>query len=245
MPESSEKQVIRQNYEKVITRIQQAAAQVGRNGDDIKLVVVTKGHPIDKVRKVIDAGINELGENYVEEAVAKIQALAKPPGLTWHMIGHIQSRKADDVVRNFDYIHSIDSIKVAIRLNRFAGEEKKRVPALLECNTTGEASKYGFQIWDDSQWINFLYAVNEIIVLPHIDIAGLMTMAPFQTDPEKSRPFFRRLFELTRRLNENIEGNKFIHLSMGMTSDYEIAVQEGATIVRVGQAILGDRQTKR
>jgi hypothetical protein len=241
MSHTTEIQVIRNNYEQVLTNIQQQASLVGRNGAAIKLVVVTKGHPIERLRMVIEAGICELGENYVEEGVAKIQELNNLAGLKWHMIGHIQSRKVAEVIRNFDFIHTIDSVKLAYRLDRFSGEANRQIPALLECNTSGETTKYGFQIWDDSQWSNFLFAASEISALPHLNIVGLMTMAPFLPDPEETRPFFRRLNELSQRLNDNITGNKFKQLSMGMSSDYQIAVQEGATIVRVGQAILGAR----
>jgi pyridoxal phosphate enzyme (YggS family) len=236
--------VIRQNYESIKNKISRAANLYGRDEADITLVVVTKGQTLDKVRMAIDLGIRDLGENYVEEGTEKIQAFSGKAKITWHMIGHIQSRKAVDAVRNFDYIHSIDSVKLATRLNRFAVEQGKEIPALLECNTSGEKSKFGFSIWNEDQWPAFLSSSKEITALNNIKIMGLMVMAPYLENPEGTRPFFRKASILARRLNDNIPGKLFSQLSMGMSSDYEIAIQEGATLVRIGQAILGARPLK-
>jgi pyridoxal phosphate enzyme (YggS family) len=233
-----------ENIGNVRSIIRQAAEKVDRDPGDIKLVVVTKGQPLEKVRIAIEAGAHDLGENYVEEGSKKIRELGKEPDITWHMIGHIQSRKAADVVQNFNIVHSVDSVKLAKRLDRFAGESGKTIPALLECNTSGEESKFGFPVWDDRQWREFLAYVEDIVKLPNLEVLGLMVMAPLLPEAEESRPYFHRAKVLRDRLNDVVPGELFKELSMGMSSDYQIAIQEGSTIVRIGQAILGARPTK-
>jgi pyridoxal phosphate enzyme (YggS family) len=235
--------VVRENFENVKLGIRQAAELVNRDASEIKLVVVTKGQPLEKVRMAIEAGACDLGENYVEEGSKKVQALGPLVEITWHMIGHIQSRKALEVVRNFDYIHSIDSIKLARGLDRFAGESGKAIPALLECNTSGEESKFGFPVWEDHQWQGFLAGVCEILQLSNIRIKGLMVMAPLLENPEDARRYFQRARVIRDRLNEVFTEEPFSELSMGMSSDYQIAIQEGSTIVRIGQALLSARPT--
>ena len=154
------------------------------------------------------------------------------------MIGHLQSRKAELAVALFDWVHSVDSLKLARRLDRFAAEQHKQVPVLLEVNVSGEASKYGF----DRARIDDLYrAVDELSTLSHIQLAGLMTMAPIVSDPEQARPVFRGLSELRDELQRRNSAVRLLHLSMGMTDDFEVAVEEGATLIRVGRAIFGER----
>lgn len=232
---------IRENYLGVRDRIDRAAARAGRNPSDIRLVVVTKTHPAEVLQAAIDAGAMDLGENYAEEAVEKMRSLAGMAQVRWHMIGHVQGRKANLVSEHFDYLHSLDSLKLAQRLDRLLGEANKRMPVLLQLNVSGEASKSGFPAWDDSALAAVLLEIGEIIRLPNLSICGLMTIPPFYDDPEGARPFFRRLQHLRDRLAAQFPSAPWNELSMGMSGDYEAAVEEGATWLRVGHAILGPR----
>ena len=231
---------IAERLAQVTERIQQAAQRAGRSLVDVRLVVVTKGHSAQVAFEAAQAGARFLGENYVEEALEKQPALA---GLAvqWHMIGHVQSRKAEEVSQNFDYLHSLDNVKLAKRLARFAQEANRTLPVLLECNTSGEENKFGFAVWDETRWPDLLPEVEEIAGLPHLKIRGLMTMAPFLPDPESTRAYFRRLRMLRDYLAARLPQGDWQELSMGMSGDFEVAIQEGATWVRIGQAILGPR----
>ena len=196
------------------------------------------------IRAAYDLGLRHFGENRVEEAQAKVGHL--PDDVTWHMIGHIQSRKATQVVSLFQVVHSVDSLKLARRLDRFAAERAEPLPILLECNVSGEESKYGFDAnrWDadEGQRRALLDAVEEILALPHLQVQGLMTMAPIVADPEQARPVFVRLRALCDELAAAFPQADWQHLSMGMTDDFEVAIEEGATLVRVGRAIFDPDQ---
>jgi pyridoxal phosphate enzyme (YggS family) len=231
---------IAENYEKVVEQIEKAANSVGRNAGDVKLVVVTKGHSVDIARAAIEAGATTLGENYVQEALTKIEALSDF-GVEWHMIGHVQSRKARPVVENFAWMHSVDRLKIARRCDQFAEQADRKMPVLLECNISGEASKHGWNAWDEDQWSAFAQELNPVFEMDHLEIRGLMTMPPFELDPEGARPYFQKLVRLRDFLAGYYPQSDLGELSMGMSNDYEVAVQEGATIVRVGTAILGPR----
>jgi PLP dependent protein len=234
---------IRNNLDAVLERIDQAARSVGRESGSVRLVVVTKGHSQERIRAAMEAGARLLGENYVEEALDKMVSLSEQIGVEWHMIGHIQSRKASLVSEHFNYVHSLDSLKLAQRLDRFAGEFGKRLPVLLECNVSGEESKFGFSAWDETQWQTFFEHAAQIVGLEHLDVRGLMTMAPFFDEAEPARPYFRRLVRLRDAIATRVSPANWDELSMGMSGDFEVAVQEGATLVRIGQAILGPRPT--
>jgi hypothetical protein len=209
---------------------------------------VTKTHPADVVLAAYEAGVRHFGENRVGEGISKITALEpyipEPPP-TWHMIGHIQSRKASRVAEYYDFVHSIDRLKIAQRLSRYADASSRTVPVLLECNVSGEASKYGFALenWeqDEAQRSAFFANVEEIIALPGLEVQGLMTMPPYVDDAEEVRPLFVSLRMLRNALRERFQSVDWHHLSMGMTNDFEVAVEEGATIVRVGRGIFGPR----
>lgn len=234
-------QQIVENYQTVLEQIAEAAERASRSIQDVKLVVVTKGHPVESIQAVINAGARLLGENYVEAATPKIEQLKSCPDIEWHMIGHIQSRKARNVCELFDYVHSLDSVKLAGRLDRFCGEMGVSLPVLLECNVSGEESKYGFQVQTGSDWPRFFDEVAEIIALDHLALRGLMTMAPYFENAEKARPYFRRLKILLDELSTRFPGTNWSELSMGMSSDFQIGIEEGATLVRIGTAILGSR----
>jgi pyridoxal phosphate enzyme (YggS family) len=231
---------IADRYSHVLERIAENALHAGRRPQDVRLVVVTKGHALPAVREAADAGASNLGENYTEEAVGKMDAL-EGRGLTWHMIGHVQSRKAGVVAGRFDWVHSVDRYKLAERLDRFAGEAGRKLPVLLECNVSGEETKFGWSTWDRTAWPEMVKNLRLFQTLQHLEIRGLMTMAPYLSNPEDSRPYFKRLYSLRDYLQEQLPDMSFDELSMGMSGDYEVAVQEGSTIVRVGTAIMGAR----
>jgi pyridoxal phosphate enzyme (YggS family) len=231
---------IEKNYRNILARIGAVASAAGRDPSSIKLVVVTKSHPVDAVREVVAAGAHCLGENYVEEALDKIKAFGDQE-IEWRMIGHVQSRKARLVVENFAWCDSLDSLKLAKRLDRFAAETGVRLPVLLECNVSGEESKSGFTAWDENGWQALADELSAVVELPNLRIAGLMTMPPFFDEPERARPYFRRLRRLQGFLSKCFPDNDWKELSMGMSGDYKAAIQEGATLVRIGTAIMGPR----
>lgn len=229
------------NYERVLERMAMAAKRSGRQAEEVGLVVVTKSHPVETIRAAINVGARNFGENYLQEAQEKISTLAGESELIWHMIGHIQSRKAPLVGKYFDWIHSIDSIKVARKLSQSLVSSGRELPVLIECNTSGEQSKFGFPAWERKQWDNLEIQVGQIIALPGIKLQGLMTMAPLFKDAESARPIFCRLRELRDHLAGCFPHLRLDQLSMGMSDDFEVAIEEGATMVRIGTAILGAR----
>lgn len=235
---------IRENYHHALDQIATAARKSGRDPDDVKLVVVTKSQPLEVVQSAIEAGVRVLGENYPEEGVTKIQSLPPQTGVEWHMIGHVQSRKARLVAEHFELLHSLDSLKLAQRLNRFAAECGRVLPVLLEFNLGGEESKSGWDASDGSLWNALHPDIRSILDLPNLHIQGLMTMPPLGDDAEDSRRFFLRLRLLRDHLALAFPQADWRELSMGTSADYTVAVEEGATLVRVGTAIVGERRYK-
>jgi pyridoxal phosphate enzyme (YggS family) len=220
---------IQANIREVQRRIAQACERSRRSADEITLVAVTKGVEVPAIRAAFEYGIRDFGENRVQEAEGKIAQLADlKPDVTWHMVGHLQGNKAKTAVELFDIIHSVDSVRLAEILNR---RVEKLLPVLLEVNVSGEATKGGFSMVETEA------AVKAIKQLPNLKVLGLMTVAPFVADPEAVRPVFRKLRELRDSLGLE-------HLSMGMTDDFEVAIEEGATMLRIGRAIFGDRRTQ-
>jgi pyridoxal phosphate enzyme (YggS family) len=215
--------------------IGQAAAGVGRDPAEIELVAVSKGHSPEAVREVADAGQSTFGESRIQEARAKIPLL--PFRLRWHFIGHLQKNKIRAALPLFELFHSIDSLELARQVHRVAAEDGHRPRVLLEVNVAGESSKFGFA--PESLRAQF----EELLALDRLEIGGLMTIAPYAAEPENSRPYFRRLRELRDDLQQDA-GAGLPELSMGMSGDYLVAVAEGATLVRVGSAIFGDRSGK-
>jgi hypothetical protein len=236
----STEKMVQENLEQVMGRIEQAARNSGRDPDSIKLVVVTKTHPVELVQAAINAGAQYLGENYADEALPKIEAL-KEQAVQWHMIGHVQSRKAEMVCNSFDFVHTLDSLKLAQRYDRFAGQAGRKLPVLLQFNVSGEESKSGWEALQEAQWEQFLPEVESIIALENLNVQGLMTMPPYRDDPEEGRPYFRKLVQLRDFLAKRFPQAAWEELSMGMSGDYEVAIQTGATWVRVGTAIFGPR----
>lgn len=235
---------IRERYASTLDNIATSAKKAGRRVDEVKLVVVTKSQPVEVVRAAMEAGVKILGENYAEEGVTKIQFLRDFSGVEWHMIGHVQSRKAQLVAEHFGFVHSLDSLKLAKRLDRFAGECNKVLPILLEFNVGGEESKSGWNAFDETRWSALLEDVQAVLQLPNLRIRGLMTMPPIDENAELSRPFFQKLKRLQTFFAGQFRQVDFSELSMGTSLDYEVAVEEGATFVRVGTAIVGARKYK-
>jgi hypothetical protein len=233
---------IQENYIQVCEQIQAAAIRAGRQPQDVRLIVVTKTHSMNKIKTVIEAGARNLGENYTDEAIPKIQALMDIPDLHWHMIGHVQSRKAKFVSAHFDTMHSLDSIKLALKVNQFALEQGRVLPVLLECNTSHEESKFGFPAWDETAWPALADELQSLQNCSALSVRGLMTMCPFFRDPEMSRPFYRRLRRLQEYLASQLPFSTWSELSMGMSMDFKIAIEEGATWVRIGTRIMGERE---
>ncbi len=233
---------VERNLGLVRERIADAARSAGRNPDEVRLVAVSKTFPPDKVLAACRAGAREFGENRVEEARDKIPAVntAIDPSapILWHLIGHLQRRKARDAVELFDLIESVDSVRLAETLQRQAAAAGKRVRVLLQVNVARDPDKFGFLTEPRSE---FLASVARILELPALRVQGLMTIGPLVPDPEQARPFFRGLRQVRDELAVRFAGAEWHELSMGMTDDFQVAVAEGATIVRIGRAIFGER----
>jgi PLP dependent protein len=231
---------IHERYQNAVSRIADAAAASGRNPKTVRVVVVSKSQPLEVIQAALEAGITVFGENYVDQALGKIAAI-NDTAVEWHMIGHIQSRKAAAVAENFNMVHSLDSIKLAGRLDHICGALNKILPVLLEFNVSGEESKFGFPAWDENHWSDLDPKIKQIMAFDHLHVRGLMTMPPLLDDPENTRPYFHRLNHLREYLAGRFPQAEWQELSMGTSVDYLAAVQEGATLVRIGQAILGPR----
>ena len=223
---------IAENLERVREQIMQAAAKAGRAGNEIELVAITKTHPAEKVREAVDAGQALFGESRVQEARAKIPEL--PLNLRWHFVGHLQKNKIRHALPLFELFHGVDSFALAQEIDRIAAEEGEHPRVLLEVNVAGEGSKFGFKAE------TLRAEIGSLLALSRLSIEGLMCIPPLAEEAEESRKFFMQL----RELRDSVEKEfavKLPQLSMGMTQDYWIAVEEGATLVRVGTAIFGER----
>ena len=231
---------IRQNYLEIKDRIDEVSSRQLGQPEPVKIIVVTKRKSAEVVQAAIEAGVDTFGENYAEEAAAKIAEIGQV-GVHWHMIGHIQSRKAGLVAANFEMVHSIDTFRIAEKISSFAVANARKIQILLECNVSGEAAKFGFDASNTSTWPNLLEEARQIAILPNLQLCGLMTMPPYSEDPDASRPFFAKLRELRDWLQAQDPGLTLPQLSMGTSGDHLAAVREGATMVRIGTAILGSR----
>lgn len=227
--------LITENLEQVREQIAEAAMKVGRAAGEIELVAIAKTHPAEKVREAIEAGQTLFGESRVQEARAKIPEL--PSNLRWHFVGHLQKNKIRHALPLFEMIHSVDSLGLAQDINRVANEEGLHPRVLLEVNMAGEGSKFGFS----SEKLR--NQMEELLALPRLSILGLMTIPPFAEEAEESRKYFVQLRELRDRLQMEFRVD-LAQLSMGMTQDFPVAIEEGATLVRVGTAIFGERSKK-
>jgi hypothetical protein len=217
---------VRENLQQVQERIKAAAARAGRDPAQIKIIAVTKQVQVPKIKEVVDAGIIDLGENRVREMTGKMSEL--PPQVRWHMIGHLQTNKVKYLIGRVELIHSLDRWNLAEEIDRRAGKLGVKMPVLVQVNTSGEKSKFGLS---SGELPDFLAALAD---LPNVTVKGLMTIAPYVDSPEEVRPFFRELRLLAQKFNLK-------HLSMGMTNDFEVAVEEGADMLRLGTVLFGSR----
>jgi len=223
---------LRENLERIREKIRVKSELVGRDPREITLVVVTKTVKADRIEEAIAAGVNIIGESRVQEAKEKYEKVKSR--IIWHLVGHLQSNKAKDAVKIFDLIHSVDSAKLAKEIDKQARKAGKIQKILVEVNVSGEESKYGL---GPEEVITFLQEVSR---LPDIKVKGLMTMAPLYENPEDCRPYFRKLKELVEEVKaENIKNVEMTYLSMGMSNDFEVAIEEGSNMVRIGRAIFG------
>ncbi|MDZ4163768.1 MAG: YggS family pyridoxal phosphate-dependent enzyme [Smithellaceae bacterium] len=226
---------VRENIQTIRQRITEAAARAGRKAEEVKLMAITKTVPDDLIGEAIAAAVDLIGENYVQEAQRKIEIMGRT--LPWHLTGHLQTNKAKYAVNLFEMIHSLDRLALARELDRRAAAAGLTMAVLIEVNTGGEATKSGIPPGEA------IPLIREVAKLSHLAIRGLMTMPPWFADPQEARPFFRALRLLRDQVRqEAIPGVEMTELSMGMSDDFEVAVEEGATIVRVGRAIFGARK---
>ena len=223
---------VKDNLLKVMERIEKAALRTGRDPREIQLVAVSKTVEPARIQEAIEAGASILGENYVQEAQKKIETMGRP--VAWHFIGHLQSNKAKVAVQLFDMIHSVDSVHLAEELNRRATQADRRLRVLIEVNLSREATKFGT---DEEKLFTLARKAKD---LDRLSLEGIMTMPPYFDSPEESRPYFVELRKWKERMER--EGIPVKELSMGMSNDFEVAIEEGATYVRVGTAIFGPRQ---
>lgn len=220
---------IAENFEQVRERIAKAALRAGRSPERIRLIAVTKMVPVDRIREAVEAGVTDFGENYVQEALPKIQQVG--PGPRWHFIGHLQRNKARHVVGSFEMVHSLDSIPLADELQKRAAKAGITQNVLIEVRLDPAETKAGVN--EEDLWP----LIDHVVGQPNLRLCGLMGMPPLLSDPEETRPYFRQL----RQLGERLPSTCGRELSMGMSHDFEVAIEEGATMVRVGTAIFGPR----
>ncbi len=221
-----------QRLSEIQSRIADAAARAGRDAREVTLIAVSKTHPVEAVREAVAAGVTDFGENRVQEAMTKIPFVTSA---RWHLIGHLQSNKAKPAAEHFACVQSVDSAALAARLNRLAGEAGRTLSILLQVRLGDEDTKSGME---ETDLVNVFREARE---MPHLRVAGLMAIPPFLENPEDVRPFFRRLREWRDAINERFPETPLDELSMGMSHDFEVAIEEGATMVRVGTALFGSR----
>jgi pyridoxal phosphate enzyme (YggS family) len=233
---------IQKNFDEVKVTTEERLAKVNRPLESVKIITVSKMQPVDVVRAAIQAGVRIFGENYAEEAVEKIRLLGNDVDLEWHMIGHIQSRKVKFVWPYFQWIHSLDSIHLAEKFETQLETSGRRVNCLFEFNIAGEENKSGWNAVDEKGWADLLPEIKAILGFPHLNCQGIMVMPPLTEDPEDARPYFKKAKRLLTYLSERAPSFTGQQLSMGTSNDYFVAVEEGATMIRVGESILGPRK---
>lgn len=226
--------MVAKNYREVEKKVCEACKRAGRDRSEVTLIAVSKTKPVEMLLEAMEAGADVFGENKVQELCDKYEAL--PKELHWHLIGHLQRNKVKYIVDKVELIHSVDSLRLAEEINKEAVKKEIQVNILIEVNVAGEESKFGVTVEDTEDLIR------SIASLPNVHIQGLMTIAPYVEDPKENRPVFRRLKKLAVDIKmKNIDNVHMDVLSMGMTGDYEVAIEEGATMVRVGTGIFGER----
>jgi len=234
--------MIKDNLSKVYQRISSVCSKINIRPDSVTIVAVSKGRSVEEIKETVESGVTDIGENRIQEALLKYKALStidhRPSTIRWHMVGHLQTNKVKDAVKIFDLIHSVDSARLAAEMDKQALKINKVQDILIEIKTSPEATKSGIKP-DEA-----IEVIKEIDKFKNINIKGLMTIAPLADDPQKARPYFRMLRELMDKINAlHVTRNTLHVLSMGMTDDFEIAIEEGSTMIRLGRAIFGDQTT--
>jgi len=231
---------IQHNLKMLRERIDKAAIRAGRESSEIDVVAVTKQKSAAVIKSLVELGVNKIGESYLNETLFKMDLL-KDYDIEWHMIGAIQKGKERRIVPKFSEVHSVENLEMAKSLDKYSGLDGKILPVYLEFNVSGEDSKHGWPAWREPGWMDLLADMEETLGLDNIKIMGLMTMAPYSADAEDARPYFAKLRKLRDFFSKNIAGYKGNGLSMGMSGDFEVAIEEGATVLRIGSAIVGQR----
>ncbi|MEI3198117.1 MAG: YggS family pyridoxal phosphate-dependent enzyme [Lachnospiraceae bacterium] len=227
--------MLKENLEEVEEKIAKACERAGRAREEVTLIAVSKTKPVEMLQEIYDEGIRDFGENKVQELTEKYEVM--PKDMKWHMIGHLQRNKVKYIVDKVTLIHSVDSLRLAETISREAEKKGVTVPILIEVNIAGEETKFGLSSKEE-----VISLTEQIAALPNLSVKGLMTVAPPAEDPEENRPFFREIRQLSVDItNKNIDNVSMEILSMGMTNDYTVAIEEGATMVRVGTGIFGAR----
>lgn len=227
--------MLKENLEEVEEKIAKACERAGRAREEVTLIAVSKTKPVEMLQEIYDEGIRDFGENKVQELTEKYEVM--PKDMKWHMIGHLQRNKVKYIVDKVTLIHSVDSLRLAETISREAEKKGVTVPILIEVNIAGEETKFGLSSKEE-----VISLTEQIAALPNLFVKGLMTVAPPVKDPEENRPFFREIRQLSVDItNKNIDNVSMEILSMGMTNDYTVAIEEGATMVRVGTGIFGAR----
>ena len=232
--------LIRERVAQVKAAVSLAASKAGRPVDDTRLLVVTKLHNVETIQAAIEAGLSTFGENYAEEAASKMAQFKDQPSIHWEMIGHIQSRKANLVAHGFNLIHSVDSLKLASKIDRLRESSELTQNILVEVNIAAEPNKEGYRVDTENARDLFYMELEAIAKLENLKLSGLMGMPPLQEKPENNRVHFAALRELLDAINK-LYSWKMSELSMGTSTDFQVAIEEGATVIRVGEAILGKR----
>lgn len=223
-----------ENYETVVENVKKACVRAGRNPEDVTVIAVSKTKPLSDIEELIAHGVTEFGENKVQEMTDKYEHVSKP--VHWHLIGHLQTNKVKYIIDKACLIHSVDSVHLAKEIEKEAAKKNVVVNVLIEVNIAHEESKFGI---NETDVYDLIEAIKDF---PHVHVMGLMTIAPFVENPEDNRIYFHKMYQLSLDIkSKNIDNIDMNVLSMGMTNDYEIAVEEGATMVRVGTAIFGAR----
>ncbi len=229
--------MVAENYREIKKRVELACARSGRSADEVTLIAVSKTKPVPMLNEAYDAGARDFGENKVQEILEKYPVL--PQDIRWHMIGHLQTNKVRQVVGKACLIHSVDSVRLAAEIEKESARQKRVTPILLEINVAEEESKFGFHLSEAEK------ALTEIAAFPHVSVQGLMTIAPFVEEAEENRQVFRKLYQFFIDIKQKKADNVYMNvLSMGMTGDFEVAIEEGATMVRVGTGIFGEREKR-
>ena len=238
--EENQPEFIRKNIDDVKARIQHAAKNAGRDPGEITLVAVTKQKSAAVIKSLSEFGITHIGESYLKEALFKIDLFKDFP-IEWHMIGAIQPGKEKTIAAKFAEVHSVENLKTANALNESALYNNKILPIYLEYNVSGEKTKHGWDAWNEKEWPGLMVNIEKILGFTNLKVKGLMTMAPYSSNAQDARPYFQKLRKLRDFMIEEIPGLKGMGLSMGMSGDFEVAIEEGATVLRIGSALVGPR----